>query len=110
MSFRSLLNKTCLVRSRTSLSDTGYGFTSEWSDLYSDLRCALQPLGGEESVRLYGAEKVESTHVLYVEPEYEIETEWQVVIDGETYDVQDDRDDAGRGHHRKVMLRIVKDL
>ncbi len=109
MSFDSMLNKSGTLTS-VSFKASDYGVVPIKSDVYTSVPCALQPASGAEQVRLYGAEKVESTHILYLPTSFSIDESWEVTIDSLTYDILFVSDDAGRGHHQRIPVRIVEDL
>ena len=114
MSFNSLLNKTATLSSRTVTANE-YGPTETWSDVYTSVPCAVQPIISREArrneqVSIYGAEKTESTHTMFLPPTYTITETWRATVDSKTYDIIFVPDAAGRGHHQEVKLRITGNL
>jgi len=70
-------------------------------------RAWVQPKQAREMAQLSQAGPVVSTHSIYVDPSADITEADRVVFDGDTYQIDGKRDEAGYGHHFKLDAHLV---
>ena len=88
-------------------SDGAGGWTNDWSNLYTNAPCRLQPLSGAEQT-IYDKRGVPSTHKLFCETVYSFIEDDRIVVNSKTYEVVLVRDIDLMSHHQEVYLRRVK--
>jgi len=111
---KHLLNSTCTIQEVEKTSDAYGSYYERWTDKYTDISCAWQPLsrvtrksGGEETV--YGKEQTTVTGTMYLSSfDFDISEENRVIIKNQCYDVIYVRDECGLAHHYAVDLEAIK--
>ena len=90
MSFKSMLNKQCVLETASRAHDNDTGEISPvWSALRTNLKCRLRSRSFAERITS-GAQYVNSTHVLYIEYIEQLElgsAQTRVLLDGVYYEV-----------------------
>ena len=108
MSFKTLLNKTCIIRRLTAgAPDNLNQPTMTEADLATNVPCALMPQKTSNREVFVDKQVVISTHVLFLEKR-DITEKDKVVVDTVTYDILTVREPAGRDHHLELDLMRVK--
>ena len=73
-------------------------------------RAWVQPKSARELMQLSQAGPTVSTHSVYLDPNADITAADRIVFDGDAYQVDGIRDEAGIGHHFKVDAHLVEEL
>lgn len=109
MSIQALFNKTCTIKKKTQ-TQTGSGqMIPTWTVFRSNIRCCHNTLKGDERI-IAGKEQVEATHKIYMTYRSDLndEGDFQIIVDGRTYDILLIGDASGRKHHLEIYLREFK--
>jgi head-tail adaptor len=108
MAIADLFNKTVTVRRREIKAPSDeFGHPREDWETVGTVSCALQPKTGDTQ-RLEAGQIVSSTHMLYCAIGEDIQEDDRVLDGDREYRVVFVGDDAGRGHHLKIELTLVK--
>jgi len=99
-------NKSATRTRKSVVSTNDFGEPTFSDNTSASFDCALQPDNGDYTVEESG-KVITSTHRLYCAITVDITQGDIITIESEKYKVLAVMDDAGRGNHLKIMLRIV---
>ena len=104
MAFEKLLNKLCVIQTKSEVQ-TGLGeITTSWADTYTDVKCRYNR--NKAPIIHDGSYKVSlEDYSFYFLVATTITKADQIVVDGNTFEVLAVFEDS-KGHHKKVYARL----
>ena len=107
MSFRTLLDNTCTIRSKTLTSDGQGGFTETYTTLYTNIPCRFESKPRKlEILAMGGAKMVYPDFTIYIEARSNIRERDYVIFKGRTFEIKLVEDWSERGKY--MSLHVVE--